>query len=206
MTMVNEARASRALALLAALAGAAALAGCMGPRGMGGPGGPGPMGGAGMGGPGGGMHTMPSAVAQVAPTQGNTAQGAVVFHDMGGQVMVHARLTGLKPGAEHGFHVHEKGDCSAPDATSAGGHYNPDNQPHGPQDAAHHAGDLPALRADASGNVDVHIVVRGLTVGSGTGDILGRAVVVHAQPDDYKTQPTGNSGGRIGCGVIARLP
>jgi Cu-Zn family superoxide dismutase len=178
---------------------AAVLAGCAGQR----PGGP--EGGMGMGGPGGGMMNMPSAMATLSPTQGQTASGQVVFHDMGGHVMAQARLSGLKPNAEHGFHVHEKGDCSAPDATSAGGHFNPDHQPHGPQDAAHHAGDMPSLRTDANGNVDVRIMLQGVSVGSGgTGDIVGRAVVVHAQPDDYRTQPTGNSGARIACGVIAR--
>jgi Cu-Zn family superoxide dismutase len=182
---------------------AVALAGCASPGHedrMGGPmAGP-------MGGPGGGMMNMPSAMARLAPTQGQSASGMVVFHDMGEHVIAHARLSGLKPNAEHGFHVHDKGDCSAPDATSAGGHFNPDHQPHGPQDTAHHAGDMPSLRADANGNVDVRIVLRGVSVGSGgTGDLLGRAVVVHAQPDDYRSQPAGNSGARIACGVITRM-
>ncbi len=178
---------------LAALA--AALAGCAGHR-HGGPEGS-------MGGPGGGMM-MPSAMATLAPTQGQTASGQVMFHDMGGHVMAHARLTGLKPNAEHGFHVHEKGDCSAPDATSAGGHFNPDNQPHGGQDVPHHAGDMPNVRTDANGNADVRIMLQGVSVGGATGDIVGRSVVVHAQPDDYRSQPAGNSGPRIACGVIAR--
>ncbi|WP_375138942.1 superoxide dismutase family protein [Azohydromonas caseinilytica] len=156
-------------------------------------------------GPGGGMMNMPMAMATLSPTQGQNARGMVGFHDMGGgQVMVHARLTGLAPNAEHGFHVHEKGDCSAPDASSAGGHFNPSGQPHGPQDAAHHMGDMPNLRTDANGNADVRIMLQGVSVGSGAGDIVGRAVVVHAQPDDYRSQPAGNSGARIACGVIAR--
>jgi Cu-Zn family superoxide dismutase len=180
---------------LAALA--AALAGCAGQRHDG----PGEGMGNGMGGPGGAM--MPSAMAQVSPTQGQRASGMVMFHDMGGHVMAHARLSGLQPNAEHGFHVHEKGDCSAPDATSAGGHYNPGSQPHGPQDAAHHAGDMPNVRTDANGNVDVRIMLSGVSVG-GANDVVGRAVVVHAQPDDYRSQPAGNSGARIACGVIAR--
>ena len=153
---------------------------------------------------GGGMMNMPSAMATLAPTQGQSARGMVMFHDMGGHVMAHARLTGLTPNAEHGFHVHEKGDFSAPDATSAGGHFNPGNQPHGGQDAPHHAGDMPNLRTDANGNVDVRIMLQGVTVGSGTGDIVNRAVVVHAQPDDYRSQPAGNSGARIACGIITR--
>jgi Cu-Zn family superoxide dismutase len=171
----------------------AALAGCAGHR-YGGP--------EGSMGQGGGMM-MPSAGATLSPTQGQTASGMVMFHDMGGHLMAHARLSGLKPNAEHGFHVHEKGDCSAPDGTSAGGHYNPDNQAHGPQDAAHHAGDMPNVRTDAGGNADVRIMLHGVSVG-GANDVVGRAVVVHAQPDDYRSQPAGNSGPRIACGVIAR--
>lgn len=177
---------------------AAALAGCAGHRHGGGP--EGGMGGHG----GGGGMMMPSAMAMLSPTQGQTAGGQVMFHDMGGHLMAHARLTGLKPNAEHGFHVHEKGDCSAPDATSAGGHFNPDNQPHGGQDVAHHAGDMPNVRTDANGNADVRIMLQGISVGGAKGDIVGRSVVVHAQPDDYRSQPAGNSGARIACGVITR--
>jgi Cu-Zn family superoxide dismutase len=147
----------------------------------------------------------PVAVATLAPTQGNSAAGTVSFEPDGDGVRVHAKLTGLKPNGEHGFHVHERGDCSAPDATSAGGHYNPGGQPHGPQTAPHHAGDMPSLKADASGAADATFTIKGVAIGSGA-DIIGRAVVVHAQPDDYTTQPTGNSGARIACGVIARHP
>jgi Cu-Zn family superoxide dismutase len=151
----------------------------------------------------GAMMSRPTAVAPMSPTQGQTAKGNVVFHDLGGEVMVHARLSGLKPNGEHGFHIHEKGDCSAPDATSAGGHYNPTAKPHGPQSGEHHAGDMPSLKADGSGNVDQKFTLRGVSVGPGAADIVGRGVIVHAQPDDFTTQPTGNSGGRIACGVIA---
>lgn len=172
---------------------AAALAGCAGHRHEG------PGGGMGHG----GMMNMPSAMAPLTPAAGQTVSGSVMFHDMGGHVMAHARLYGLKPNAEHGFHVHEKGDCSAADFTSAGGHYNPDNQPHGPQDGPRHAGDMPNLRTDASGNVDVRIMLKGVSVG-GTNDIVGRGVVLHANPDDYRSQPAGNSGPRIACGVIAK--
>jgi len=113
-------------------------------------------------------------------------------------------VQGLKPGQEHGLHIHEKGDCSAPDAMSAGGHFNPQGKPHGqPGSAEHHAGDLPALKADKSGRAHVQVDVSGITLKPGPTSIIGRAVVVHADPDDYKTQPTGNSGARIACGVIA---
>lgn len=146
------------------------------------------------------------AVATLTPTQGSAVRGIVVFHAMDGHVMVHARVTGLKPGAEHGFHVHEKGECASADGMSAGGHFNPDGQPHGAPGAAHHAGDMPSLKADADGVADAKFMLRGVTVGSGPTDLTGRGVIVHAQPDDYATQPTGNSGARLACGVIARSP
>ena len=146
----------------------------------------------------------PRALATLAPTAGNTANGTVTFEQQGETVFVTAKVSGLKPGS-HGFHVHEKGDCSAPDATSAGGHFNPSGQPHGdPKSAAHHAGDMPMLVADASGNASLTADLSPMTVGAGTTDIIGKAVIVHKDPDDYKTQPTGNSGARVACGVINR--
>src|SRR5262249_32073444 len=90
-----------------------------------------------------------TATATIAPTAGNTAKGTVTFTQKGDRTTVSAQISGLAPGG-HGFHVHEKGDCSAPDASSAGGHFNPTGKPHGAPDAAeHHAGDLPMLQADA---------------------------------------------------------
>jgi Cu-Zn family superoxide dismutase len=141
------------------------------------------------------------AVASLTPTQGQSTAGIVTFHSQaGGQVTVHAHVTGLKPNAEHGFHVHENGNCASPDGSSAGGHFNPSGAPHGPQSGPHHAGDMPALKADAKGVADAKFTLQNV------GDLSGRSVVVHANPDDYATQPTGNSGGRIACGVIARHP
>jgi len=162
------------------LLAAAALAGCAGPMMQGG------------------------AMAKLEPTRGNTASGSVMFHQHGDQVVVHARVEGLKPGQEHGFHIHEKGDCSSGDGMSAGGHFNPTGKPHGAPDAEHHAGDLPALKADAQGRVEASFVLNGVGVGSGAADIVGKGLIVHAMPDDYRTQPTGNSGARIACGVIAK--
>jgi superoxide dismutase, Cu-Zn family len=172
-------------ALVAAAAAIASLAACSGPHHM--------------------MHMRgsgPSAVATLEPTRGNQAAGTVSFEQQGPNVMVVARVTGLKPNQEHGFHVHDKGDCSSPDGTSAGGHFNPAGKPHGPQHADHHAGDMPALKADANGVADVRFVLSGVSVGSGPADVVGRGIIVHADADDYKTQPTGNSGARIACGVI----
>ena len=142
-----------------------------------------------------------TATATLASTAGNTASGTVTFTQKGDKVAVNAKVSGLTPGG-HGFHIHEKGDCSAPDAMSAAGHFNPGGKPHGPQDADHHAGDMPMLQADASGNATLTADLSGITIGSGASDIVGKAIIVHKDGDDYKTQPTGNSGARVACGVI----
>jgi Cu-Zn family superoxide dismutase len=140
--------------------------------------------------------------ATLAPSAGNNVAGTVVFVQEGRQLFVIAEVTGLKPGA-HGFHVHEKGDCSAPDFSSAGGHFNPGSQPHGdPTAGAHHAGDMPVLVADASGKATARAELRTMSIDGSANDIVGKAVVVHADPDDFRTQPAGNSGARIACGVI----
>ena len=147
--------------------------------------------------------TRPSAVADLAPTKGNVAKGTVTFTQRSDRLRVVADVSGLTPGG-HGFHVHEKGDCSSDDATSAGGHFNPTGKPHGdPSAADHHAGDMPMLVADASGNARLEIDVDPATVG-GANDVVGKGVIVHKDPDDFKTQPTGNSGARVACGVIRR--
>jgi len=140
--------------------------------------------------------------ATLQPTRGNTAAGTVWFSQDGPMVQVRGRITGLAPNREHGFHVHEKGDCSSDDAMSAGGHLNPTAKPHGPPGGEHHAGDLPSLKADASGTATVRTQVAGTVLGSGAADLAGKALVVHAGADDYVTQPSGNSGARIACGVI----
>ena len=147
----------------------------------------------------------PGAVAQLQSTAGNTATGTVSFVQKGDGVMVSGEVRGLKPNAEHGFHVHEKGDCSSGDGISAGGHFNPEGKPHGNHaDGDHHAGDLPSLKADASGVAKFSFESTAITVGSGASDITGRSLIVHRDPDDYKTQPTGNSGARIACAVITK--
>ena len=150
-----------------------------------------------------GMMAGRMAVASLTPTQGNQVRGLVVFHEMDGHLMVHARLSGLRPDGEHGFHVHETGSCASVDGNSAGGHFNPDAKPHGPQTAEHHAGDMPSLKADAKGVVDQKFMLQGPTLAPGPASVVGRSVIVHAQADDFSTQPTGNSGPRVACGVIA---
>ncbi|MEO8023472.1 superoxide dismutase family protein [Polaromonas sp.] len=146
----------------------------------------------------------PRASAQLQPTTGNTTSGTVSFVQTGSKVHVSGEIRGLKPGAEHGFHVHEKGDCSSGDGMSTGGHFNPTGAPHGGHDmGAHHTGDLPSLKADAGGVAKFSFDSSTITVGSGGTDIVGKGLIVHRDPDDYKTQPTGNAGPRLACAVIS---
>jgi len=142
--------------------------------------------------------------AKISPTQGNTCKGTVRFEaQKDGSVKVTADLSGLDANTVHGIHVHETGDCSAPDAMSAGGHYNPTAQPHAlPPTPERHAGDLGNLTSDADGKAHYEITVTNISLSSTGDSVLGRAVIVHAKPDDGG-QPTGNAGARVGCGVIA---
>lgn len=142
------------------------------------------------------------ALAELTPTQGSTVTGRVTFEAMDSHVGIVADVTGLTPG-QHGFHIHEIGDCSAPDATSAGGHFNPGNTPHGgPEAMGHHAGDLGNLEADQMGTVHLEMTVDFITLSEGLRSVVGRAVIVHAGEDDLESQPTGNAGARVACGVI----
>lgn len=145
------------------------------------------------------------ASATLAATQGNQAAGQLTLNvEDGGAVRVTGTLHGLEAGSVHGIHIHETGDCSAPDASSAGAHFNPGGAPHGdPAGPAHHAGDMPNITADAQGDAMVDLRVSGLELGSGgANDAIGKALVVHEKADDYQTQPSGDSGSRIACGVI----
>ena len=141
------------------------------------------------------------AVAVVHPTEGHRARGTVSFREEADGVRITVNLTGLEPG-EHGFHVHQRGDCSAADGTSAGGHYNPDGNPHGrPDSPLRHAGDLGNVTADAQGVVTAEFLDSVITL-NGANSIIGRGVIVHEGPDDFTTQPTGAAGARQSCGVI----
>ena len=143
-----------------------------------------------------------SAVANLQALGGSGVAGTVSFTRRGNYIAVSANIRGLRPGG-HGFHIHERGDCSAPDGTSAGGHFNPGNQQHGnPNQPQHHAGDLPMLNASRNGNARLSTRLTGVRLDQSDTGIIGRAVIIHADPDDYTTQPTGNSGGRIACAVI----
>ena len=143
------------------------------------------------------------ASALLAPTQGNTVQGNVLFKQEANGIRVIVEVSGLTPGS-HGFHVHEKGDCSAPDASSAGGHFNPHQTAHGKAgEGVFHAGDMPSLEADANGNARLNVVLDSITF-AGEHSIVGRSLIVHADPDDYVSQPTGNAGARVACAVIQK--
>ena len=137
----------------------------------------------------------------LSPASGSAVKGTVTFTKVEGGVKVVADLEGLTPG-DHGFHIHQFGDCSAPDATSAGGHFNPHGAPHaGPTAEIRHAGDLGNITAEASGKAHYERLDPSLKL-DGAESIIGRGVIVHANADDLKTQPTGNAGGRVACGVI----
>jgi Cu-Zn family superoxide dismutase len=143
--------------------------------------------------------------AQIAPTQGNTVTGSVALSTSSEGVHITGTVQGLKPNAEFGFHVHEKGDCSAPDGSSAGGHFNPTQAEHGNPTSGthHHAGDMLNLKSNGEGVAQVDTTAAGTTMhGNPATDIMGKALVVHEGPDDYTTQPAGNSGKRVACGVI----
>ena len=147
-----------------------------------------------------------TARATLTSAAGASASGNLELTSEGVAVRVRGEIAGLAPGKEHGFHVHEKGDCSPPDFSSAGEHLNPTKDPHGgPKSASRHLGDLPNLKADENGHVALDVSIPGATLedkDGGPNQILGKALVIHAMPDDYKTQPAGDSGARIACGVI----
>lgn len=141
------------------------------------------------------------AIAQLAPTEGNSVVGSATFTSMNGSVRVEATISGLTPGM-HGFHVHENGDCSAPDASSAGGHFAPQGSQHaGPDAEQRHVGDLGNLEAGQDSTAQYSRVDSVISL-SGPNSIVGKAVVVHSGEDDLTTQPSGDSGSRVACGVI----
>jgi len=141
------------------------------------------------------------AIAVLHPAQGDDVHGTITFREVVDGVRVEGEITGLAPG-KHGFHVHEFGDCSAPDASSAGGHFNPTNQPHGaPDSSERHEGDMGNVEADSSGVAKVNYLDHVLSF-VGAKSLIGRAVIVHAKADDLKSQPAGDAGARVACGVI----
>jgi superoxide dismutase, Cu-Zn family len=139
---------------------------------------------------------------ELAPASKSKVKGTATFVEVDGGVEVTINVEGLKAG-DHGWHVHEKGDCSAPDATSAGDHFNPANHKHGAPDGdERHAGDFGNLTAGKDGKATKTLTMKGVTLDDGAGSIVGKALIVHDKKDDLKTQPSGNSGARVACGVI----
>ena len=145
------------------------------------------------------------ATASLNPSEGNSAKGTVHFQDMSdGSVEVVVDLTSVPPGV-HGFHVHDKGDCGN-NGTNAGPHFNPMNLAHGAPDAqSHHAGDFGNVTAEANGEVHTRFMTHSITVKEGTISVVGRAVVLHGNPDDLMSQPAGNAGPRIACGIVVLM-
>jgi Cu-Zn family superoxide dismutase len=143
------------------------------------------------------------AAAQLSGPDGVT--GVVNFTAMGDGAHMVARVEGATPGS-HGFHLHQNGVCDPPEFTTAGDHFNPTAADHGgPQSAAHHAGDFGNIEvgADGTGNLELHVM--GVTVAEGPNSIVGKSLVLHGGTDDLTTQPSGNSGPRIACGVVERV-
>ncbi len=149
--------------------------------------------------------TVNAASANLASASASLVSGKLSLMPMRDGVHLTGEVGGLPPNSTHAIHIHENGDCSATDASSAGGHFNPTRQPHGKVGTAtHHAGDMNNIVANASGVARVDLHASGVVLGGNAdNNAVGRAVVVHAAPDDYTSQPAGNAGARVACGVIA---
>jgi len=152
--------------------------------------------------------TVARASVALAPASGSLVSGKLSLMAMGSGVHITGEVGGLAPGSTHAIHIHEKGDCSAADATSAGGHFNPAAKPHGRVGHGdHHGGDMDNITANGEGVATVNVHAAGVVMGGGAAnDVIGRGVIVHAAADDYATQPTGNAGARVACGVIKVSP
>lgn len=148
--------------------------------------------------------TLASAKANLSAASGSLVSGQLTLMPMGDGVHVTGTVGGLAPNSTHAFHIHEKGDCSAADGSSAGGHFNPTAQPHGrASSGAHHAGDADNVVANAEGVATINAHFTGVVLGGGgVNDVVGKGVIVHGGADDYTSQPSGNAGARIACGVI----
>ncbi len=142
------------------------------------------------------------ATATLTAAKGKKLEGEVHFTQSGKGIMAHVQVKGLTPNSQHGIHIHENGKCEGPAFTSAGGHWNPTDEPHaGPQTAERHLGDMGNLETDEAGNAQMSLLISRARL-EGDRSLLGKAVIIHGKPDDLKSQPSGNSGARIACGVI----
>ncbi|MCE7032269.1 superoxide dismutase family protein [Lysobacter sp. GX 14042] len=152
--------------------------------------------------------TVHNARVNLASASGSLVSGTLGVMAMGDGLHVTGEVGGLAPNSTHAIHIHEKGDCSAADASSAGGHFNPHSNPHGRAGrGAHHGGDMDNIVADANGVARVDVHAMGVVLGGGApNDALGKAVIVHGGADDYTSQPTGDAGNRVACGIIKAAP
>lgn len=145
----------------------------------------------------------PSKASATQPASGQ-AKGEITFRQTGDKVHIGGEISGLKSNAKHAIHIHEKGDLSAPDLSSAGAHYNPEKHPHGAPatQGSVHAGDLGNLQTDESGKAKMDLTVDNITLGGEKNDVIGKSIIIHAKVDDLKSQPSGAAGDRIGGGII----
>lgn len=148
------------------------------------------------------------AVVQLQSKSGSNVSGMVTFTEKEGVVTMVLEAEGLTPGI-HAIHIHEKADCSSPDGSSAGGHWNPTHQPHGKwgDPNGYHKGDIGNITADANGRASLTFKTDQWCLGCDdvTSNLIGHSVIIHTDADDFVSQPTGNAGGRISCGGIIEL-
>ncbi len=155
--------------------------------------------------PGGSTGETGQAIARLVGAAGTEIRGEVAFEPApGGGVHISAFVSGLEGAGEHGFHIHETGDCSSPDFKSAGGHFNPVGTIHGgPDDEERHAGDLGNISIGDNGSGELHAITTLLSLDPNEANsVIGKGVILHAGTDDLESQPTGAAGGRIACGVV----
>lgn len=148
-----------------------------------------------------------TAIANLSPASGSQVQGTARFTQTDQGVKMELEVSGLEPGSVHALHIHEHGDCSAHDATSAGGHWNPTNVAHGQRGVSDefHSGDIDNIQADSDGNVEYEITAEDWSIGGDDAtNIIGKSVMIHIKPDDFVSQPTGDAGDRISCGAIVQ--
>jgi len=155
-----------------------------------------------------GTSGMPMAKANISAKSGSQVEGTATFEQQSTGIVVMVLSLSNMPAGDHAVHIHKVGDCSSPDAESAGEHWNPTNAQHGQWGSgSYHLGDIGNITASSDGKVNFTFRSDKWTIGSDlTNDIVDKSLVVHADPDDYTTQPGGNAGIRIGCGVIEKSP
>lgn len=152
------------------------------------------------------LNEKATATAIMEAASGSKVSGEAFFTEMDGKVQFELSVRNVTPGV-HAVHLHEKGDCSAEDASSAGGHWNPTMKQHGRRDAGnvYHQGDVGNMEVGADGNGTLSLLIEGWSIGGADStNVLGKSVIVHDKADDFTSQPSGNAGSRISCGLIRR--